>query len=40
MLSAVRSKRVTMLAGVIAAIVLVSVVIGLASPDGTVNDKD
>lgn len=38
MLSAVRSKWITMLAGVIAAVVLVSVVIGLASPDGTVND--
>ena len=40
MLSAVRSKWITMLAGVIAAVVLVSVVIGLASPDGTVDDKD
>jgi hypothetical protein len=37
MLSAVRSKWITMLAGVIAAVVLVSVVIGLASPDGTVD---
>lgn len=36
MLSAVRSKWITMLAGVIAAVVLVSVVIGLSSPDGTV----
>ena len=40
MLSAVRSKWITMLAGVIAAVVLVSVVIGLASPDGTVDDRD
>ena len=40
MLSAVRSKWITMLAGVIAAVVLVSVVIGLASPDGTINGDD
>jgi hypothetical protein len=38
MLSAVRSKWITMLAGVIAAIVLVSVAIGLTSPDGKVSD--
>jgi hypothetical protein len=40
MLSAVRSKWITMLAGVIAAVVLVSVVLGLTSPDGTVSDHD
>lgn len=40
MLSAVRSNWITMLVGVIAAVVLVSVVIGLASPDGTVGDRD
>jgi hypothetical protein len=40
MLSAVRSKWITMLAGVIAAVVLVSVAIGLTSPDGTVGDHD
>ena len=34
MLSAVRPQWITMLAGVIAAVVLVSVVIGLTSPDG------
>jgi hypothetical protein len=38
MLSAVRSQWITMLAGVIAAVVLVSVVIGLTSPDGKVGD--
>lgn len=38
MLSAVRSKWITMLAGVIAAVVLVSVAIGLTSPDGKVDD--
>ena len=38
MLSAVRSKWITMLAGVIAAVVLASVAIGLSSPDGKVND--
>ena len=38
MLSAVRSKWITMLAGVIAAVVLVSVAIGLSSPDGKVSD--
>ena len=37
MLSGVRSKWVTMFAGVIAAVVLVSVMIGLTSPDGTVD---
>ncbi len=38
MLSAVRSKWITMLAGVIAAVVLVSVAIGLTSPDGKISD--
>lgn len=38
MLSAVRSKWITMLAGVIAAVVLASVAIGLTSPDGKVSD--
>jgi hypothetical protein len=38
MLSAVRSKWITMLAGVIAAVVLASVAIGLSSPDGKVSD--
>ncbi len=39
MLSAVRSKWITMLAGVIAAVVLSSVAIGLTSPDGEVSDS-
>lgn len=39
MLSAVTSKWITILAGVIAAVVLVSVAIGLASPDGSVGDQ-
>ena len=39
MLSAVRSKWITMLAGVIAAVVLVSVAIGLTSPDGKVGGE-
>jgi hypothetical protein len=38
MLSAVRSMWVTMLAAAIAAVVLISVVIGLTSPDGKVGD--
>ena len=40
MLSAVRSKWITMLAGVIAAVVVVSVAIGLTSPDGSVGNHD
>lgn len=40
MLIAVRSKWITMLAGAIAAVVFVSVVIGLTSPDGKVGDQD
>ncbi len=39
MLSAVRSKSITMLAGVIAAVVLASVAIGLSSPDGKVRRR-
>ncbi|WP_157413014.1 hypothetical protein [Aeromicrobium sp. Root236] len=34
-----RSKWITVLAGAIAAVVLISVAIGLTSPDGTVGDK-
>lgn len=40
MLCAVRSQWITMLAGVIAAVVLVSVVIGLTTPDGKVGDHE
>src|SRR5690242_19532317 len=39
MLRRVRSKWITVLAGAIAAVVLISVAIGLTSPDGTVGDK-
>lgn len=40
MLSAVAKKWISVLVGFIAAVVLVSVVIGLASPDGTVGGQD
>jgi hypothetical protein len=40
MLSAVKSKWITALAGVITAVVLASVAIGLASPDGSVGDHE
>ena len=40
MLSAVRSRWVTMLAVAVVAVVVISVSIGLASPDGTVGDGD
>lgn len=40
MLSTVRSPWITLLAGIIAAVVLLSVAIGLASPDGSVGIDD
>ena len=40
MLTRVRSKWITVLAGLIAAVVLVSVAIGLNTPDGSVTDSD